>query len=227
MWPLSNRQKQILKLLAEQGPQNIYQISKKLNVEYSVAHVNVKKLEKQGTVKLLKTVDSQKGGKAKIYGLTLAGLCRALTQIPELWNKIDNILDKWVNLEPLIFGKWKYLRSKGPSEDLIKSLKEAVKETANREIRDEKNKIIADGYHPQKFFRQDFFNSLFDFIPRFQTEIWIEIIRGDEELKEWAIKETRRNIDYFKTMLYWFKEVEKALKGGKFRGWKGYMKNPD
>lgn len=181
----SERRTQVLLILAERGPLNPFQIAKELNIRYSVAHSTCGALGHAGFIKLHEKRLNEKGVIAKVYGLTLIGLSYVLVSRSTWTNNEDEIVEKWKNLDSLVLGKWDYLASKVPKNEMVKALKLAM-QSAYEWIIIEKGERVGDGPRVQEILRKEFFYpGLFFGLNTYSTKRWIEAVIGDFDLKQW------------------------------------------
>lgn len=119
---LPDRKKKVLLFFAEKGEANSYKVSEDCKMQYSTTHSSVKALEKEGFVRLKSEKINEKGVTAKVYTLTLKGLCKAFTVSDALWLKIDVIIDRWSGLLPVL-TKFSVFKKHGLEAFFKKSLK--------------------------------------------------------------------------------------------------------
>jgi len=217
----SPRRSEVLLYIVERGPTNTYRISEGLGIRYSTAHNAVKALEKQGFIRLELEEETEKGVTAKIYTPTLGGLCAALT-LGNLWSRVDDVAEKWGNLDPLLLGKWKYMVSVASREEAIEALKIAAKTIYEKPIIDKDGRRVMDGFPVLHFFRTEFFDRLFHPTLRSDVEKWIEAVQGDPELKDWVTKWLRRRIPTIVSWFYYHRELLRGIEGKGFTGWKEF-----
>lgn len=209
------RELEILCLLATNGPLNIYQIAKRLNIEYSVAHTTIKRLETNQFVKLVGKGQGEKRVPTMIYGLTLKGLIPIMFYSGML-EKMDEVCEKWKHLAPLLFGKWKHFKESGVQEDIIQFLLNERDFWLNFQgAYTEKGEIpfdrVAELILMGRLGSWIFLEGL-----RKNRDKWINTFRGDEELRRWMVTELNMRYEKHK---YWMQialedmALLKALEG--------------
>jgi len=178
---LTRNRLSVLCHLAVNGPtHNIYQISEELNLRYSAVHASIAYLEKNRLIKLEKEVESEKGGTAKIYGLTLPGLAVVIE-----YNKIEDfdlIAEKWKSLLPPVLGKWEYFKSMG----LVDEREKLLRYIARSIMRDF---MLYCGRESDWNQTLEYFVDYVFCQPPEIMQKWCEAIRKNDELKQWIIDE--------------------------------------
>jgi len=118
-------QKAILWALTLETEAAQYDLPDYVQRDYTTILRRLRDLEKQGLVKVDRTVASKKKGKdKKIYRLTLTGLVSALSH-KDAWEHIDTIAEKHPDLL-LTFKKWKFFVDRGLRDDLVRDLRKAL-----------------------------------------------------------------------------------------------------
>jgi len=206
---------QILCFLAKNGPTNIYQVSKGTRITYSTTHKFINEIETLKLIKLERVERSQKGGEAKVYGLTLLGLCWAFGS-QELFKGLDSIIAKWKHLDPLLLGNWKHLVSIGPYEEAVEALKGATESICRfaqwgayevgAVMKDEDLQIPL---------WNEFSGRLIGVFSDHHRERWIEAIRSVPILNDWHKELCQKSLLHNQSLVHWDSEVLRALKGEK------------
>ena len=117
---LSENDLRILEILAQQEEKLS---GHKIRTSYSSISV-IRRLMRMKLVKIFGEYVSEKGATAKIYGPTLYGLATVMWK-RELWNYTDKIVDRWKDLDPLVFGNWDILKGTFQKEKVEEALREA------------------------------------------------------------------------------------------------------
>jgi len=182
----SKRREQVLTVLAEKGPLNKYQIARTLNIRYSVAHSTCKAFENASYIKMLEERVTGKARIAKIYGLTLLGLSTVLSSQNVWAGREIAIIETWKHLDPLILGKWTYLATKIPKNELEQVLRSAMQSVTETLGIDEGGKRIGEGPMIQDILRETFFQAISFRLGLFSTDKWIDAVRSDPDLREWV-----------------------------------------
>lgn len=81
--PVSVPEMRVLLPLAYDGPKNMYQLAKQRKCTYPAVHGAMKKLEKLGWVKVVKSGMSEKKHPMSVYGLTTEGLLWLFSNVPQ------------------------------------------------------------------------------------------------------------------------------------------------
>lgn len=205
--PLNNFQVEILSFMARKGPVSQTEISKRLRskeMNFSYIHRMMKPLEKQGYIKWGDTIKTE-GNDSKIFHLTVYGFYSALS-ICKLWDKVDEVFEKWrevfLNFDPILIGKWKYLANSDLRGYLIETLK-GVTYYYPLFVMLQPEKMQAESYR-RSFFDQALIEPIGVMHilngPEWQQkhpgvpvekarlkyhEMWSTVIRGDKELLLW------------------------------------------
>jgi DNA-binding transcriptional ArsR family regulator len=194
-FPLSESQIEILESLAKLAPTNAYQIQKDTGKAYSFVYNTLKELEGRKMIHLTRKEHTEKGTTANIYDLNLESVLFILQRQQRSSNydfsQSRDILEKYSDLLPLVFGKWKYFESK---------VKGKVKEIAKHRF-----KVLVDSYvsNPLSFKKGTssypgidakniatwFFYFQFNHF-KF-SKPWMEALKDDEEIKYYVIKELK------------------------------------
>ena len=192
---LSESQIEILEGLAKIAPSNAYQIHKNCGKAYSFVYNTLKELERRNMIFTKRKEQTEKGTVANIYDLNLESVLLILQRQQRSSNydfsKSSDILEKYGELLPLVFGKWKYFESKVNGK---------VKEIANHRL-----KVLVDSYvsNPLSFKRGTasipgmetkqlvtwFFYFQFNHFK--YSEPWIAALKGDETIKNYVINELK------------------------------------
>jgi len=163
----------ILTALAEHKEFEQYRLPKETGFSYRTVLRLLKLMEQDRWIRLVRAEASAKGGKdKKIYSLTLRGLTIALM----ISKDMDKIIEKQSDMLPLVLGKWAYFKSVG----LEKEMKEAIYWVGNR---------ILEGFDRKEFATERFWYYIFVITPEPVKKKWLEALRGDPELRQWAIEE--------------------------------------
>lgn len=118
-------QKAILWALTLETEAAQYDLPDRVQRDYTTILRRLRDLEKQGLVKVDRTVASKKKGKdKKIYRLTLTGLVSVLSH-RDAWKHIDTIAEKHPSLL-FTFKKWKFFVDRGLREGLVRDLRTAL-----------------------------------------------------------------------------------------------------
>jgi hypothetical protein len=198
---LSEKQIQVLKFLAENGPKNAYQVKHNTDMPYSTVHNAVKDMLRQQFILLHAETKNIKGVSAKDYRLTLKGLLVALTRGADLKKTASN----WANLLPLILGKLDYWDEHGLKAEIQAFLTVEVERWYN---------VTYDQWD------DDF--ALYDFMAHFRDALFLfklftinegkdateghRAIRGDSKLREWAVEALKEEIAYVEALVNLLKD---------------------
>ena len=148
------------------------------------------------------------GKPIKEHRLTLTGLYAAI----KLSGDVDRVVEKWKDLDPLIFGKWRLLTGAVPAEEAAEALKRASMHLFTTLYYDEKGKLITDGPILQYALRSHILDHVLTRpIPSLQK--WMEALRLDDGLREFAISYLRQRIFNKQYQACLGEEVLKVLKG--------------
>lgn len=198
----------ILELLIERGPLNQYKISKGIDADYPTAHKAIKKLEEDGFVKFEHEEVTEKGGRAKVYSLTLKGFT-VVIGMGRVDRNIDKAIMKWSQLLPLVLGKWDYFKAMGLEDEILEFLR------SESGILHQEIYIDKDGRRiwPEDTVKIHSMARFRNFVLRCQpletAERWLRAIRGDPELRGWAIDQLKGEIARAQA---WIKIINRTLK---------------
>jgi hypothetical protein len=82
---------QVLVLLAEKGPLNMWSIKKEGKMVYSTVHKAVDSLEQDRLIVSVGTVNSEKGGKTKLFKPSFRGFLRYLASYPDVFTPVRSV----------------------------------------------------------------------------------------------------------------------------------------
>lgn len=123
---LSTRRSQVLFFIAENGPANIYQIKRKLNLpSYSTAHGSIKALEKEGLIQMQQEKQTEKGVHAKVYELNFFGLVYSLLY-EDSWTNLEKIVNKWEAIAPFSLKQYSYFVRCGLKREALQAYQRAL-----------------------------------------------------------------------------------------------------
>jgi hypothetical protein len=192
---LTENQIEILEELAKIAPSNAYQIHKNTGKAYSFVYNTLKELERRKMIFIKSKEQTEKGTTANLYDLNLESVLLILQRQQRSPNydfsKSRDILEKYSDLLPLVFGKWKYFEA---------IEKGKIKERANHRF-----KVLVDSFvsSPLSFKKGTsaypgidmknittwFFYFQFN---HFKVgKPWLEALKGDKEIKNFVIKELK------------------------------------
>ncbi|MEM2189693.1 MAG: MarR family winged helix-turn-helix transcriptional regulator [Nitrososphaerota archaeon] len=210
---LTKNEEKVLKFIAVNGETSAYQASKALKIRYSNAHVAFKSLERKNLIMQSRTLINIKGAPIKTYTLTRAG---ALAAIMMGWR--GEGAEKHAELEPLVFGKWTHLKRFIPDAELSAALQEAISDFIP-ELQQRLAELIQ-GF--KILFVSSFLHLSFYSVPfnplgkyKFSCEKWVEAMRSDPELKNWAKEFFTLKKNQFMVRASIFDAVLRGLEGQK------------
>jgi len=166
----------ILTALAEHEEFEQYRLPKETGLSYRTILRLLKPMEQNEWIRLVRTEASAKGGKdKKIYALTPRGIAIALMVSKDM----DKVIEKQGSALPLILGKWGYFKSLG----LEKEIREAIYWVGNQ---------ILKGFDRKEFATERFWYYIFVMTAGDAKVKWIKALRGDMELRLWAVEEMKK-----------------------------------
>jgi DNA-binding MarR family transcriptional regulator len=192
--PIPESQKRVLIQIAEKGPQTKYEIEKQTGVNHASIHEIVNAFVKAGLLKDRKTGVTRVGLPKRTYSLTLHGLCAVIGHLKE--HSLE-IIEKWAHLEPVFFGRSKYLMEKVGKEEV-----QRVFRTAARQEFDFNMKNVPYNVLSELFFDPHDPSDLAD---------WIEAFSGDPELRRLGIEYLESMIRQYRDELECFVSVLNSL----------------
>ncbi|MGD0449630.1 MAG: hypothetical protein ABSA79_01070 [Candidatus Bathyarchaeia archaeon] len=193
------------------GAENKKGIKKKVTIGHGTVYGAISDLEKGG---MLTGKEKRKyfGNPMLEYSLTRSGLCLSVLQLyycplePKDREEIGKIAEIWGNIDPALFGKWKYLEQKfgkGVADNflvLIAHLGSAEKELDTEEfreftvnwlieyisyVRDEYNWSKDDPEDLKQFFKQYGIDYDPNFSPDLALDTWLQVIREEPDLNKY------------------------------------------
>jgi hypothetical protein len=186
---LTTRQAQVLKFLAEGGPANAYQIEKGTSMAYSTVQQIIKTALRLQFVILFSEAKNEKGVNAKAYRLTLKGLLTVVACGADLRKASAH----WTKLLPLILGKLPYLEERLEIGEFLaaeaKRWHNIVYDTWDDELA---------LYEVMNHFAEWLFHSL---ILDENDTAWLKSMRGDQELRLWAMEALKQENSKAKAIL--------------------------
>ena len=194
--PLSESQVEVLEGLSREGPTNAYRVAKRIGKAYSFVFNSLKESERRGLVTFKGEVKTEKGTTAKIYDLALEGvlltLQREMRLTEDRWNHsyIGEIIEKYSNLLPLIFGKWEHFERMGVGKIARFRLKVLVDTYAADPLSLKKGTGFGFGSDKETeqlvcwFFYFQFHHFKY-------SETWMTALKQDEETKMYVIGELK------------------------------------
>jgi len=196
---LTESEQTTLRYIAE-GVSDKYAIAKNLAKSYSVVYYAIEKLLK---LRLIETMRSRKGEKnpnldVKSYGLTLPGLCEALSihSVSANLEEIDSMVQRWGHFH-FILNNWKFLNEKLPKNEVLACLQTAASHVGVMWINDLNHKMLDDD--SKTLFARTFFINILTITPTtqrfFNAEKWIEAIKSNKEFREFIIRQLKEDID--------------------------------
>lgn len=213
---LAGEAKKIMCFLAKNGPTNIYQVSKGTHGNYPTTHEIMKKLEKWKILRFECEKNSEKGGKSKVYGLTLLGLCYVFWS-GELLDILDDIIEKWKHLDALLLPNWKHLISTGRREEAVEALKPAAANVWYYACMHKpyETGAIKNDEDIQPILWNEFSGRLIGIHSDYDRQKWIEAIRSVPILNDWMKEYYEKSRSYQQSLVVWDNRVLKLLKGEK------------
>lgn len=185
-------------------------------MNHASLHEAVKYFAKVGEVEG-KKVGVTRTGQAKItYELTFSGIWQIVKIIDP--KDYDEVFPKLKRFLPLIFGKWRYFRSCGLSEELVKVLNWLNKEIdyfgiGMLEAQSRRKDIPEEIRFDVEGWVMEHFGTC---VIMFQTPrakiLWLKAFHGDNELRQWAIKEIEILVHDGRQFLYSHEKSLEALK---------------
>jgi hypothetical protein len=211
--PIVESQRKVLLHIALSGiPQTKYEIEKITGVNHASVHEAVKKLKEIGALEGKEIGKTRTGQPKTEYTLTLYGVCLAILHADrknqEAYGKIA---EKWVRLEPVTLGKWKYFNQK---KDLGKEVANAFlvngafAYVGEKELLDsgelslddfrvcaielliENARCYIEAFHNSKDDPEawkEYVHWYRDVNPETTLEMWITAIKEDPELKKYLV----------------------------------------
>lgn len=165
----------ILSVLAEHREFEQYKLPKETGLSYRTILRYLKPMELEEWIRLVRTEASAKRGKEKkIYALTPRGLAIALMVSKDM----DKVIEKQGSALPVMLGKWEYFKSVG----LEKETREAIYWVGNQ---------ILKGFDKKEFATERFWYYIFVMTAGAAKVKWIKALRGDPELRQWAVEEMK------------------------------------
>ncbi|MFQ5758620.1 MAG: MarR family transcriptional regulator [Candidatus Bathyarchaeia archaeon] len=221
---LSARKVDVLLFLAKHGPLNIYQIQQNLGLtSYSTAHGAVKALEKMGLLTLQSEKKTEKGVTAKVYGLTFSGLVRAMLS-EDLWVDMERVVKAWKSIAPLPLRKLDYFAKCGLEEKAKVGFQYALA-MAFKELF-ELHRMLREFLHKEERIkgvlersREDIEKKFGEIFARVFLEWaigpqplddlvkWYKVLRGDPEVRDWAVQTLRRQVSRYRSRVDITEEV--------------------
>ncbi len=214
---LTSEAEKIVYFLAKNGSVNIYQVSKGTGVNYPTTYKNMKNLEKRKVIKFEREEKTEKGGKSKVYGLMLLGLCYVFWHGKFLGflGPLDDIIEKWKHLDPLLLANWKHLISIGPRKEAVVALKPAAANVWYYASKFYAEGAIKNDEDIQPFLWNEFSRRLIGIHSDSDRQKWIEAIRSVPTLNDWMKKYYEKSLSYVHSLIAWDNGVLKLLKGEK------------
>lgn len=175
---ISEKQLAVLKWIAENGPTTEYELTKHLReigISSFMAHQAPRVLAEKRLLKAEPKGKARTGKTIKQYQLTLQGLFILVLTVGRQIN-LKEIIKRWRHLLPLVFEKWDYLVSAGLEDELVAAFEWLAKWS-----------FQWGGYVTDLMLMEQLFNFIFRLqAPKVKVK-WIRAIRGDKDLKRWAV----------------------------------------
>jgi len=206
--PIPESHKKVLLHIAKEGPQTKYEIEIKTKINHASVHEAIKNLLNLGLVEGEKIGTTRIGLPKTKYKLNFHGLLRAI-RISDL-KDLDKIIEKWKNLDHLLFGKWGFLVAKIGRSEVEKLLMQAAAfvdtfhgdETILDEFRAEVLGGLYDDYR-DKFWAKGAKNLRF--------EKWIEVFKVDAELKNYIMEYLEETLRSARKDIEWVQFLKRKL----------------
>jgi hypothetical protein len=194
--PLTLKQLDVLKGLAQSAPINPNKLSKKLKYAYSFVYTTLRELERRKIVSMHRE-KNEKGTLSRIYDLEIEGVLWILAEEMKTsneWNHslIGTLIERHRPKLPLVFGKWQYFREAGLEDLVLTRLKIAVDTHSAYPFQK------GTGYYPwlemeqqitRFFFLWDFYRGSNNPIKGFNFATWINALKNDKEIRAFVIQE--------------------------------------
>jgi hypothetical protein len=185
----------ILSVLSEHKEFEQYRLPKETGLSYRTILRLLKPMEQHDWIRLVRTEASAKRGKEKkIYALTLRGLTIALM----ISKDMNRIIEKHGAALPLVLGKWDYFKSVG----LENEMREAIDWVGNQFLK---------GYGRKEFATERFWYYIFVMTVESTKKKWLKALRGDPDLRQWAIEEMKEWLLEGRELMDMHKRTLKAL----------------
>jgi predicted transcriptional regulator len=208
--------KKVLLQVAKEGPQTKYDIEKKTKVNHASVHEAIKYFVKVGDVEGKKVGVTRTGQAKIIYELTFSGIWQIVKIIDP--KDYDEVFPKLKSFLPLIFGKWSYFRSCGLLEELVKVLNWLSKEVdywfIGRLWAQNRREWIPEEarFNVERWVMEQFGTYAVMFQTPKSKILWLKAFRGDNELRQWAIKEIKMLLYEGRQFMYSHEKSLEALK---------------
>lgn len=181
-----------------------YGLWTKLNLSRGSAYNTISELEKKGLVRKKRIGTAPAGQPMYAYALSFLGLVAILHVKRELWERIDTIASKHIELLPLLFGKWQVLDPKTKKVMLLtfRSFFEVAYFQAAGHLRSlETGEPVEPKLNEEDYRLMIYENALWierlEGVTPAERRAWFKDVMGDSELCEFLVKkEELRKMDY-------------------------------
>jgi len=174
---ISEKQLAVLRWIAENGPTTEYELTKHLReikISSFIAHQAPTVLAEKKLLKAEPKGKARTGKMIKQFQLTLKGVL-AMVSMECRRSGLRRVTEKWKHLLPLVFRRWDYFVSVGLEEDLRRAFEWLAKWS------------VQWGDVTEMMLMEQLFNYIFQLqTPKAKVK-WIRAIRGDQELRRWAV----------------------------------------
>jgi hypothetical protein len=194
---LTKEQLNVLRELADCAPINPNQLSKRMKKAYSFVYNTLKDFECRKIVSM-HLERSKKGTPSRVYDLKLEGILwiihDELSRTAGRWNRprINKFIEKHSSKLPLVFGKWRYFLDRGFEGIVFTRLWMLAGTHYNNPFRRGTGLyywLEMEQQLSRFFFLWDFYRVDDNPIKGFDFNSWIAALKGDDEIKEFVIKE--------------------------------------
>jgi len=165
--------------IALNGESTQYELSASTGLTYAPIHEAVKVLLASNLIHETRQESFRGPLPKRFFGLTLKGLAKAVLFTAKIPQDLDRIAEKWGGLLPLALGKWKYFISAGLEGQFIQAFIWVAKW------------ILDWGYDTENFATKRFWYYIFVMTAGAAKAKWIKALRGDPELRRWAVEEMK------------------------------------
>jgi hypothetical protein len=204
--PIPKTYGKVLLQIAKEGPQTKYEIETVTKVNHASVHEAIRYFLKVGELEGEKIGITRVGLPKTNYKLTFSGLCRALITAEK--QDYDKIIHKWRHLEPLLLGKWEYLKEKvGKTEAELfffrfGRLVLEIGPPDEEMIEVYREDIVMEILDPNPFLNANPDSDELDKLGK-----WVKVFQEDSDLKQraircvtWRLRDSIKEVDWFRKL---------------------------
>jgi hypothetical protein len=211
----SQEVRQIIAFLARNGSMNIYRISKRAKLKYPTVHRNIGMLEMWRLLKFEREEESEKKGKAKIYGLTLLGLCHVLgfKEFLQHVDSVGEVIERHHHLDTLLMANWSNIVDSEHQEEAERVLQQAALNVCSFAAELYRLGGISKDEDLAPILWNEFSGRLIGIYSEYDRNYWLRVISTVPILHDWLEAHCQKALSYNRKLLEWDELIMKALRG--------------